>query len=155
MKIILPVVLLLLTGFAVYASGKYDSQIYTKNSNIALSGYDTVSFFTGSEPVVGNQVWKTEYKDAVWLFSSESNLNLFIEDPDKYAPAYGGYCAWAMSYGKLAPGKPKYWDIIDGRLYLNYSSSTRRKFLADIESMITNADKKWPEIKGNLTGKKN
>ncbi len=154
MKKIIPAVLFLIVGFGVYAEGDYDSQIYVDNSDRALSGYDTVSFFSDSAPLQGNEMWKTTYLNAVWLFSSETNLNLFLKNPQKYAPAYGGYCAWAMSTGKLAPGKPQYWDIIDNRLYLNFSSSTRKKFLADIDTMIADADKNWPNIQQDLIEKK-
>ncbi len=155
MRIIFILIFLVTIGITAYASGEYDSVIYTKRSDIALAGYDTVSFFLDESPEKGNKKWQTEFRNAVWYFRSEKNLNLFKDNPKKYAPAYGGYCAWAMNDGKLAPGKPKYWDIIDGRLYLNFSASTRRKFLAEVESMIKNADSKWPGIETELAEKQN
>jgi YHS domain-containing protein len=153
MKSIITGMILISLSVLLYASGDYDSVIYTKESNIAVEGYDPVSFFQENNPIKGSQTWSTEYRGAAWYFSSEENLNLFTNNPNKYAPAYGGYCAWAMNEGKLAPGKPKHWDIIEGRLYLNYSSSTRKKFLADLDSMISTADTKWPEIKFQLAKK--
>ncbi len=146
MKILISGLLLIITVFTVYASGDYDSVVYIKDANLALEGYDTVAYFESNAAVKGSNEWKTEYKEAEWLFSSEYNLNLFLGNPDNFAPAYGGYCAWAMNDGDLAPGRSELWDIIDGRLYLNYSKSTRKKFLADINSMIINADSKWPEV---------
>lgn len=146
MKALLLPLILILTVFTVYASGDYDSVIYIKDANLALEGYDTIAYFENNKPIKGSNEWKTIYKNAEWYFNSEKNLNLFLSDPEKYAPAYGGYCAWAMNEGNLAPGKPKHWDIIEGRLYLNYSSSTRKKFLDDFNSMIKNADSKWTEI---------
>ncbi len=151
MKSILLSFLLVLSVFSIYAAGDYDSIIYVKDANLALEGYDTVAYFKNNKPVKGSNQWKTIYKETVWFFSSEKNLNLFQENPDIYAPEYGGYCAWAMNEGELAPGKPEYWDIINGKLYLNYSRSTRKKFLADLDSMISNADSKWPEIKIQLS----
>jgi YHS domain-containing protein len=154
MKILFLMIFLTTLGISIFASGKYDSPIYTKKSNLALEGYDPVSFFESTEPMLGNTSWQKEYKGAIWYFSSEKNLILFSEDPEKYEPAYGGYCAWAMNNGKLAAGKPEHWDIIDSRLYLNYSSSTRMKFLNDLDSMILNADSKWPEIEAELLEEK-
>lgn len=153
MKTLLLSLLLVLSVFKIYASGDYDSEIYIKNSNLALDGYDTVAYFKNNKPIKGSIQWNTIYREAEWYFSSESNLNLFKANPAIYAPEYGGYCAWAMNEGKLAPGKPEYWDIIEGRLFLNYSRSTRKKFLADLDSMISNADSKWPNIKLLLADK--
>ncbi|MCK5674708.1 MAG: YHS domain-containing protein [Spirochaetales bacterium] len=150
MKTLLLSLLLVLPVSAIYASGEYDSIVYVKDTNIALEGYDTVAYFENNKPVKGSTQWKTTYNGVEWLFSAENNLKLFQENPDIYAPEYGGYCAWAMNEGDLAPGKPKYWDIINGKLYLNYSSSTRKKFLADLDSMISNADSKWPEKEDQL-----
>ena len=146
MKTLFLGLLLIISVFTVYSAGDYESVIYTKDANLALDGYDTVAFFENNKPIQGSNEWKTIYREAEWRFSSEYNLNLFIENPDRYAPEYGGYCAWAMNEGNLAPGKPEHWDIINGRLYLNYSRSTRKKFLADLNSMIRNADSNWLEL---------
>jgi YHS domain-containing protein len=150
MRNLLICLFLIFAGTSAFAAGTYDSAIYVTDSNLALGGWDTVSFLEGNSPEEGSGLWKTDFKDALWHFSSEKNLNLFKSDPDKYVPAYGGYCAWAMSEGNLAPGRPEHWDVIDGRLYLNYSSSTRKKFLADIDNMIKNADAVWPEIESTF-----
>ncbi len=150
MKIFFVYLSLILMSFSAYASGKYDSVIYTNDSELAIDGWDAVSFFNNPTPSEGSDNWKTEYRGAIWLFSSEEYLKLFNNDPQKYAPAYGGYCAWAMSEGKLAPGKPGFWDIIDDRLYMNFSASTRKKFLASKYTMIRDADLQWPEIKKTL-----
>lgn len=151
MKILLISLIFILSVSAIYASGDYDSKVYVKDSNIALRGYDPVAYFEFAKPVKGSNQWKTTYKEAEWYFSSEINLTQFMKNPDIYAPEYGGYCAWAMNEGKLAPGKPEHWDIINGKLYLNYSNSTRKKFLADLDSMISNADTKWAEIESEIT----
>ena len=151
MKFLFLGVLLIIPVLVIYASGSSEREIYIKKGNLALEGYDPVAYFESNKAEKGSSEWKTVYKGAEWYFSSKINLNLFVSNPEKYAPAYGGYCAWAMNGGKLAPGKPKYWDIIENKLYLNYSKSTRKKFLADIDSMIRNADSKWQEIEKKLS----
>lgn len=151
MKKILPGLLFTLSVFTIYASGNYDSVVYIKEANLALEGFDTVAYFESNEAIKGSNEWKTRYKEAEWHFSSESNLNLFVANPDNYAPEYGGYCAWAMNDGDLAPGKPVLWDIIDDKLYLNYSKSTRKKFMEDLDLMISSADSKWPIVEQLLS----
>ncbi|MEC7290989.1 MAG: YHS domain-containing (seleno)protein, partial [Pseudomonadota bacterium] len=89
--------------------------IYTaKRSNIALQGYDTVAYFTIGEPTKGSADFSTTYNGAEFRFVSEENLNLFLGDPQKYAPQYGGYCAWAVAQGKTAKGDARRWAVVDG-----------------------------------------
>lgn len=101
--------------------------IYTaKRSNIALQGYDTVAYFTIGEPTKGSADFSTTYNGAEFRFVSEENLNLFLGDPQKYAPQYGGYCAWAVAQGKTAKGDARRWAVVDGKLYLNYNKGDRK-----------------------------
>jgi YHS domain-containing protein len=118
-------------------------------SNVAVQGYDPVSYFTQSKPIEGSKEFATEYKGAKFLFSNAENLNAFKADPEKYAPQYGGYCAWAVSQGYTAKGDAKSWKIVDGKLYLNYSASVQKTWESDIAGFITKADKNWPNLKGN------
>jgi len=125
--------------------------VYTqKNSDLALSGYDPVAYFTLGEPTEGSEAFSTEYQGAKFLFASQENLDLFLANSDQYAPQYGGYCAWAAAKGKTAAGKPEHWAIVDGRLYLNYSRRIQRKWDADQAGFIAAADEKWPDIVGPL-----
>lgn len=119
-------------------------EIYTGFfSNKAVSGYDTVSFFEGT-PAKGSSSFKTEYKGADWLFISQANLDKFLADPEKYAPQYGGYCAWAIAEkDDLAPGDPEFWTIVDNKLYLNYDNSVQKKWEKDIPGFIETGDKNW------------
>ncbi|WP_020582638.1 YHS domain-containing (seleno)protein [Endozoicomonas elysicola] len=125
-----------------------DKHIYTGwFSSKAVSGYDTVAYFTQEKPVKGSAKYKFEYLDVEWYFSSEKHLNLFKENPEKYMPQYGGYCAWAVAAKKQrAPGDPKYWKIVDNKLYLNYDSSVQETWLKDIPGFIKAADQHWPEM---------
>ena len=114
-------------------------------NNVAVGGYDAVSFFQG-EGVRGSREFSSTYLGAEFRFSSAENLALFEANPSAYAPQYGGYCAWAASQGKLAPGSPKHANIIDGKLYLNFNGSTERRWLRDTATYISLADDNWPGL---------
>ncbi len=115
-------------------------------SNNAIKGYDTVAYFTQQEAVKGDSQFSTDYQGATWLFSSQENLDLFIENPEKYAPQYGGYCAYAVAQNQTASIKPELFTIEDGKLYLNYNSSINEKWQANREEYIRDADKNWPGL---------
>lgn len=145
---------MLLVGASVTASAA-DEPIYTGLfNNRAVSGYDTVAYFTEGKPVKGSKKFRTEYMDTEWRFSSQDNLDLFLADPARYAPQYGGYCAWAMAGGDngtrgyKASGDPKQWKIVDGKLYLNYDASVKADWEQDIPGFIEKADRFYPVIVG-------
>ncbi|OXX56295.1 YHS domain protein [Vibrio sp. V12_P9A6T4] len=125
-----------------------EDEIYTSFlSNKALSGYDTVAYFTEGEPVKGSSDFSTLYKNAQWYFSSQENLELFLNNPNQYAPQYGGYCAWAVSEkNDFAPGDPNQWAIVDGKLYLNYDKKIKTLWDANQAVHIQQADKNWPNL---------
>lgn len=121
--------------------------VYTKSfNNNGAGGYDVVSYFEGGEPVKGDKSFKTEYKGANFLFSSQDNLDKFLANSEAYMPQYGGYCAWALAEGKLFKGDPLEWTVLDGKLYFNYSNKIQAKWTADPQGFITAADPKWPNI---------
>ncbi|MEZ5921651.1 MAG: YHS domain-containing (seleno)protein [Parvularculaceae bacterium] len=125
-------------------------EIYTgRFNNLAVGGYDTVAFFDDGQPVKGEKEFSTEWKGAEWRFKDEANLEKFKAHPEAFAPQYGGYCAWAMAQGKLAPGYAEYWTVRDGKLYLNFSQKIQDKWLADPDGFIAKADEIWPGILGN------
>ena len=150
MKKMLIFFILVVIGFTACALDRFDEPVYSSSTGKAVGGWDTVSYFNSSSPQLGSEQWQTEYNGATWLFSSEENLNLFKASPSKYAPAYGGYCAWAASQNYLAPGSPRYWDIFGGRLYLNFNAGARRNFLKDPLNLIKDADKNWPGLSARL-----
>ena len=115
-------------------------------SDDAVSGYDVVAYFTQGKPVKGSDKFVFEYKDADWSFSSQEHLNLFKADPEKYAPQYGGYCAWSVSQGNSAGSDPLVWRIINDKLYLNYNTDVQKMWLNDSANFIIQADKNWPEV---------
>lgn len=115
-------------------------------SSLAVNGYDPVAYFTDGKPVEGASRFESFYKGATWRFASAEHKAAFDADPDKYAPRYGGYCAWAVSQGYTAKGDPAHWKIVDGKLYLNYNAEVQAKWSTDIPGNIKAADGHWPRI---------
>src|SRR6185369_9468269 len=112
----------------------------------AVSGYDTVAFFTDAKPVNGSPSISAEYEGATYFFATEEHKKLFTENPKKYAPQCGGFCAYGVSLGKLFPVEINTWQVRNGKLYLNKNSDVLKKFNADIENNIAKADRNWPEL---------
>ncbi|WGI20597.1 YHS domain-containing (seleno)protein [Amylibacter sp. IMCC11727] len=117
--------------------------VYTEGK-IAIDGTDAVAYFTESKPVAGSKSHSLKYKGSTWLFSSAENKAKFEADPEAYAPQYGGYCAYAMARGAVAPTVPEAWRIVDGKLYLNFSKAIQKKWQKDIPGEISKADANWP-----------
>lgn len=119
------------------------TSLFSKN---AAGGYDVTAYFSENRAVEGSKQFSTEYNGARWLFSSQENLDRFLAEPEKYAPQYGGYCAWAAAQGQTAKGDPEHWSIHDGKLYLNYDADIKRQWLSDKVNLISEADAKWPSL---------
>ncbi|HHI88862.1 MAG TPA: YHS domain-containing protein [Hellea balneolensis] len=149
-KLILAALILCVGVGAVSEAAHAESApIYTSwRNNLAVGGYDVVSFYQNS-PVKGSSRYTTRWRGADWQFASQDNLEKFQNNPEKYAPAYGGYCAWAIAKGKLARGSPKYWTIRDGRLFLNFNKKIQDRWLKNRDAFIAQADKNWPGILGD------
>jgi YHS domain-containing protein len=113
----------------------------------AIRGYDPVAYFTEGKPIEGKEKLVYNWNNASWYFSSAQNLNLFKANPGKYAPQYGGYCAYGLSNGYKASTVPEAWTIVNGKLYLNYSLKVRYTWEKNRTERIANADKNWPLIK--------
>ena len=113
----------------------------------ALRGYDPVAYFTEDKPVQGSPDFTTNNNGATWYFSSVANKAMFEENPQKYSPQYGGYCAYAMSYGFVVSSDPAAFSLVDGKLYLNYSLGVRETWLEDVPGNIESADNNWLEKK--------
>lgn len=113
---------------------------------VAVGGFDPVAYFTEQKPVKGNPAIALDHDGAKWYFASEANREAFRLEPAKFAPQYGGYCAWAVSQGYTAKGDPNAWTVNDGKLYLNYNDGVRRDWSKDIPGHVTKADKNWPKV---------
>lgn len=116
------------------------------SNGVAIKGYDPVAYFIDGRPVKGSKDFEYVWMGAKWRFSTAMHRDLFIKAPEKYAPKYGGYCAYAVSQGATADIDPEAWNIVDGRLYLNLSKKIRDKWSNDIPGYIKKADEKWPKI---------
>lgn len=113
---------------------------------VAIGGYDAVAYFTDGRAVPGQPGISLEHEGAVWRFASEANRDAFKADPQRYAPQYGGYCAWAVASGYTAKGDPDAWTIADGRLYLNYNKSVQANWAKDIPGNVRKGDANWPGV---------
>ncbi len=145
-RFILILLLGCLASGAAAADGTGGPVYTTVFSDVAVGGYDTPAFFTERKPVKGSKRFEFEHRGATWRFVSAANLNKFKADPTKYAPQYGGFCAWAMASGDQAPGKAPYWSIVEEKLYLNYSKSVQDKWLMDVDGFIAKANQAWPTV---------
>jgi len=135
------------SGLAPGVAQAAQSKIYKGfASNKAVSGYDPVAYFTEGKPVKGSKKHLLKYEGADWYFASQANLELFKAEPTKYAPQYGGYCAYAVGIGQTAKGNPKNWDIVDGKLYLNYNRKFQKKWNKDQASYIERGNANWPSV---------
>ena len=114
--------------------------------SVALDGYDPVAYFTDGKPVEGRSEITHEWNGAVWRFATAEHRDLFVADPAKYAPQYGGYCAYAVSQGHTADIDPAAWKIVDGKLYLNYDREVQKLWEQDVPGYIRKADENWPRI---------
>lgn len=112
----------------------------------AIRGYDPVAYLSEGKPVEGSPNFSHEWNGAQWLFASADNLEMFKEDPERYAPQYGGYCAYAVANGYTAKTEPEAWTIVEDKLYLNYSLGVRKKWSKDIAGNIKKADSNWPGV---------
>ena len=114
----------------------------------AIRGYDPVAYHLEQKPVKGDSAYQLEWKGYDWRFKSAANRDLFAADPEKYAPAYNGFCAYAVSEGYTASTVPEAWTIRNGRLFLNYSLSVRSTWLKDVDDRISAGDRNWPGLSG-------
>jgi hypothetical protein len=109
----------------------------------AIKGYDTVAYFTMGKAVKGIDSLTFPWHAMTWHFMTKENRDLFAASPEKYAPQYDGYCAWAMTESRKAVTDPEVWKIVDGKLYLNCSAAAYEKWSKDIPGNIKKADANW------------
>ena len=143
----LVVVTALFFSMAVPSLAEAKSEIYKNWRGIAIKGYDPVAYHEEGKPVKGSSQYEFTWKDAKWRFASAAHRDLFEADPEKYAPRYGGYCAYAVSQGYTASVDPENaWTIFEGKLYLNYNVDVKKTWQKDIPGNIKKADANWPGV---------
>ena len=131
---------------AATAFGAERDRVFQAQEGIAINGYDPVAYFEENGPKKGSSEYTVEWDGTTWLFASSENRDKFESDPEKWAPAYGGYCAWAVSKNYLASTDPDAWSIVDDRLYLNFNKQIRSRWSKNPARNIQRADKNWPGV---------
>lgn len=122
------------------------SEVFTTQEG-AIQGYDAVAYFTESKAIKGSKEFTFMYAGEAWSFESLGNLNKFKAEPEKYAPQFGGYCAYGMSRGYKAKTDPEAWTIVNDKLYLNYNLDVRKTWNEKQSELIDKANQNWPIVK--------
>ncbi|WP_196157477.1 YHS domain-containing (seleno)protein [Reinekea sp. G2M2-21] len=133
--------------FGLIGSALAVDAIFTPwHNNLAIKGFDPVAYFTDNSAIEGNADFEYEWQGAIWRFASAQHRDMFISDPNRYAPQYGGYCAYAVANNNTAGIDPDQFTIVDGKLYLNYNAKIQEKWLRERDSFINAADQYWPDL---------
>jgi YHS domain-containing protein len=128
------------------------SAVNVDQNGLALRGYDPVAYFTAGAATLGTAQFTATHDGANYQFVSAANRDLFLKEPTKYAPAFGGFCAMGAVMEKKLDGDPKLWKIVDGKLYLNVGEPAQKRWLEDVPGNISKASQNWPKIR-NLAPK--
>ncbi|MFM9907807.1 MAG: YHS domain-containing (seleno)protein [Chitinophagaceae bacterium] len=147
-------ILLLLSffSFALRATAQKNNDGYFNNldaNGVILNGYDAVAFFTDNKPVKGDQQFAYKYENATYYFSSQEHLDLFRKNPEMYKPQFGGWCAYAVSLGRIAPIDVNNFSIVNNRLFIQHNQRAVNGWNKDVPGNIVLADKYWPAVGGN------
>jgi len=114
--------------------------------NVAIKGYDPVAYFADAKAIEGSEDFELTWRNAAWRFASAAHRDEFEKNPEKYAPQYGGYCAFGVSRGYAVDVDPEAWHVVDGKLYLNYNKDVQTEWRKDVAGYVKKADENWPKI---------
>jgi YHS domain-containing protein len=120
---------------------------YFERDGAAIGGYDPVAYFTDMKPVKGSAEYHALYEGSTFYFASAAHRDAFMANPAKYAPQYGGYCAYGMAKGYKASIDPAAFTVVGEKLYLNYNGTVRALWILDINGYVQKADQNWPEVR--------
>ena len=137
---------LLAVGFTLCVSAQTKTLQNLDKSGVAIQGYDPVAFFSEHHPVMGKAEFTSQINGATYQFVSMEHKELFDKEPVKYEPQFGGYCAYGVSHDKLAPVEIDAFQIVDGKLYMQYSKSIRDSFNEDQKGNLGKAMQNWPGL---------
>ena len=121
-------------------------KVNTGRGGLAIKGYDPVAYFTDGRPVKGDPRFTSTFEGATYQFASAASRDQFVKEPSRYVPQFGGFCAWAVSRNYTADTDPLAWKVVNGKLYLNYSTSVQAKWEQDVPGNILKADANWPAL---------
>jgi YHS domain-containing protein len=142
MKLLLSFAATLLFSFAALAQ-KSDKPLIFSNKSGAIKGYDPVAYFSKAQPTKGSDNITHEWQGATWHFQNEENKAVFMKNPEKYAPQYGGYCAYGIAKGYQVKIEPDVWAIENGKLYLNYDKGVQKDWDKDRAGYIKKANENF------------
>lgn len=135
------------TTMPALAQGPPASAVNVDAEGVALHGHDPVAYFTEGKAVPGAARFEHQWNGARWRFASAANRDAFAKAPDKYAPQFGGYCSWAVSRNYTADVDPAAFAVVNGKLYLNYSTDVQTRWRVDRDGNITKAEGNWPGLR--------
>jgi len=133
------------TSMPLFAQRKVEP-VNRNSQGVALKGYDVVAYFDPGKATKGSAQFSHPWNGAMWWFTSPANRDRFASAPEKFAPQFGGYCAWAVSNNYTADADPEAWKIVDGKLYVNYNRDVQKKWEKEVDQRIANASKNWPNL---------
>jgi len=125
-----------------------DIDVNANGNDLAIHGYDAVSYFTDSKATKGNNKYTATHKSAIYQFSSEENRDAFQANPERFAPQFGGFCAMGVALNKKLDTDPTAWKIVEGKLYLNLNKAVQKKWLSDVPTHLDTANRVWSGIQG-------
>lgn len=128
------------------AFAKASPEVSVEADGLAARGYDVTAFFLQGRPQRGSASYQLQHKGVTWRFVSAEALAKFKADPAAFEPQFGGYCAWAVSQGYVAPGDPEQWKVVDGKLYLNFNARAKELWEADQAAAIERGNANWPSV---------
>ncbi len=124
-----------------------DTPARSTGPRVALQGYDPVAYFTDGRPTKGSPEFTASFDDATYWFASDAHRKLFVADPDRYAPQFGGFCAITVSRGAKREPDPQAWTISDGRLYVFSAPEGVPMFKQQTAAIVESADKQWAQLR--------
>lgn len=137
---------LCVAALALPLAAQTKSLLNLDKTGVAIQGYDPVAFFTDHKPVKGSESFGYRYNGATYYFASKEHRDLFKAEPEKYEPVFGGYCAYGVSRNKLVEIDVEAFQIVDGKLLLQYSKSVRDDFNKDSKGNLAKANTNWPGL---------
>jgi YHS domain-containing protein len=139
--------LMVACAFTLFANtnGELNHYMLRDTNNIALQGYDPVSYFD-ENPLKGKQEYQTNFAEVTWLFANQSNLDKFLRSPEEYLPEYHGYCVWAIRNDRLMKGLLEYWEIHNGKLYFLCSKKALQNWLENPDTHTKKANENWQNM---------
>lgn len=126
---------------------KPSTAVNTDATGLVIRGYDPVAYFAEGKAVAGRPEYSAEFEGGNYLFATAANRDAFTAEPGKYAPQYGGYCAYGVAVGKKFDVDAGSWRIVDGRLYFNLNPMILEKWGADLADYLHQSEENWPKIR--------